>query len=231
MNSQTPWFILLLILSTAWLACGVAEDDFNDGDDDSSGDDDDFVPLSPCDELLACAAAVDPGALDELTVLYGPDGTCWEDEAGAAACEEACTEARFDYEYEQPTVSACWNDGNPNGYIVFGSIHYWYWEVEHCSLTVHITEAEAELTSAGEDQFRFHGNLTNDVDLWPFSTTCEFAGHDWECEDQSSADTTEVWSFSGTFDEGFVGAQWLLTVTYEDSEFPCSFIGYPYPDQ
>ncbi len=66
-----------------------------------------------CDRYVACVAATQPAALEQVRAQYGDEGACWESPDLAAACVSGCREglaASRATHPDEPLCSACTGD-------------------------------------------------------------------------------------------------------------------------
>ncbi|MCB9763085.1 MAG: hypothetical protein H6739_25010 [Alphaproteobacteria bacterium] len=93
---------LLLIHALLILACAGAKDDGGD-----TGGAADLYDGTACQDLMACYAAASPDDFAASVETYGPDGSCWSDEALAVQCDGTCAELYSDAYLAWPDEPAC----------------------------------------------------------------------------------------------------------------------------
>src|SRR5690606_16608807 len=97
------------------LACAKGNPD--DGEVDVDYDDDgnptgDYAEhRAECEAYLDCLAEVAPSQVSSATSEYGSSSVCWETDAEARRCGDACEASREDLFDDHPTVAECAADG------------------------------------------------------------------------------------------------------------------------
>ncbi len=213
-------FFAVLVVSS-FLGCLPCEEGYvrGPGNTCSPADDDDDDDLgevsSICEQFLGCVELVDSDVLDEQQELFGPDSTCWDSSGEAATCNEACEGGLTAYEQSNPRVEACWPDGNPDGYLIFGFGSNWRWDPkDSCGPTWDdVDNIQSTIEGDYGPYFRIEGTIYDNDDgtILGFAIDCEFDGWDFTCEDMEGYGGDDWAEVEGDFSDGFTDADMILT--------------------
>lgn len=114
----------LALLALSLFACGESSDK------DDTAEDTSISMSDSCEAYLACIMEVMPEATSQMMADYGDDSICWEDEASAATCDTACSNALDDLAEIFPEEPACWGNSDDWTSTVFGDDLEWEYTVE-----------------------------------------------------------------------------------------------------
>lgn len=168
-------------------------------DEDDEGDGVSIEQAEDCADYLDCLEAVDEDEYDDVKGEYGPDGSCWDNEADAEDCEDACFDALKDLEDEYPFEEACGGGGDPSDF----EGPWWF-----TSDTVGDCQGEELMLPEAYLEFSFDGSsfsadgaivltllTTYEFEL---SLDCEVDGGAFACAEFEGEYGT-LWTFEGVF--------------------------------
>jgi hypothetical protein len=165
---------------------------------------------------VACEAVVDAENQALYEGTYGEGADCWQDDAKALACTKECQAGLQAATAQDPTVSACWIDGQPDMRLIFPTAQDWALVLTNdgrCSSPRTMTFSSgstADYLGIYEDETSIHD--------WQ----CTETGLDWTCPPAGDGD---VVSWTGSFEDGFRAGTMRITVAYPSTTTPSTDTG------
>jgi len=220
----------LLICGACSCIAASGKNYYPGGADDTGSSSGAIAPTTDCVSYLACAEATDPGNDSLYENVYGEQGSCWDSDADALACNQACEAALETEAVSDPTLEACWTDGTPDMLYIFPSASYWTWDSDtskHCDFKrsgIESTLTEFQATDSGPD---FDMNFAINVDgtEYQFDATCTESGWDFTCP-ESQDNQGFMWTVTGTFADEFTTGALTATIADDSGDSSsCSFTG------
>lgn len=155
---------------------------------------------------------------------YGEEGSCWETESAAEACDEACKAAIVSAHDAWPREEAC-DDGSPPELVLDSASWTFLESGDDCDGIDNFVEFDATLIPGEFEEFQFHGDLTFGIGKYVYDNTrfdCVADGFDFSCDDEYENSFTLTFRFSGTFGNNSDTATAVGVFLWPDERIECT---------
>ena len=180
-----------------------------------------------CLDYLDCAAIIDPGNLALYEETYGEDAECWTlGSSHALSCTQSCQAAMEAAHMGNPGEQACWPNGLPDMmFALLDTPSFDLTEIEDCAAPDDNAVVGFSAESPGQTfAMEFEVTLWGSNE-WRSEHSCVATGWDFNCEPYDNASQTEVWTFQGSFSDGFDKLDLTVDVAYEGGTDRCTWQG------
>jgi hypothetical protein len=175
-----------------------------------------------CAEYLECLADYDSSEAAIAGLMYGEDGSCWEDEEVATYCRAACRDQIEMFWRDDPFNDACAAGGPSSSKDALGEYGLWYFDKVTCEEWFEQTSPEMkwDIHGAKTMAFTIDATVTSQTSSDTYVMECELDGVRMGCAEEGGAFT-----FDAEFDVRFqdVNVDWAGTLDGE--AFVCSMTG------
>lgn len=206
---MSPRLLLFPTLAMILACAGLTETDDTASTGTNAGKADDdaekIEQTDACKQYIECLTETAPEAVGPLISSYGEDGSCWENESSAEACDEACAEAVANAHQTFPDAEAC-DDGSEVP-IEPETTDWVFTTTNHdCDDDPYVSLYEGRLSLDDDDRLEWAGRISIDANEYRYELDanfeCTLNGAQFECEPLqtdmiSENDTT--FTFSGEF--------------------------------